>query len=316
MHHSYSSVTSFLLFGYLFFASLPNNHQRYHYFVNSFTTTSFRSTAFGDTHNRLPQQTAFLVKQHTTVIQTNKCLTTTCLSFSSSSVVSSKKIISRIYQPHQVQSRLKLCMVTSSSSVGATVQQTNDSEPGIEEKNDDLEDVPLPTVNGGYSHTTSSKAKISAANKGKVPWNKGRQRSEEEKARIADGVRRRNREKFLAKLVDLGLTEEEYEEQKKEERRKKDAERRARKTPKGGYTPTEETKAKISTILKEKWANGEMKKRSYTGPFRKGFSHSEETKEKIRQALKKKWAEVCFLHSFVDKSKIVLLIHLFLVHPK
>jgi len=153
-------------------------------------------------------------------------------------------------------------------------------------------DVPLPTVNGGYSHTAASRAKISAANKGKTPWNKGKTRSEQVKQRIAEGVRRKNRERFLAKLQDMGLTEEEFELQKKEERRKKDAERRARLTEKGGYRPTEETKQKISKILKEKHAKGEIqRKRTYNGPFRKGFTHSEETKEKIRISLKKKWAE-------------------------
>jgi len=90
----------------------------------------------------------------------------------------------------------------------------------------------------------------------------------------------------------MGLDEEEYEAQKKEERRQKDAERKSRKTENGGYRPTQETKEKISKILKEKFANGEIKKRTYNGPFRKGFTHSEETKEKIREALRKKWAEV------------------------
>lgn len=44
---------------------------------------------------------------------------------------------------------------------------------------------------------------ISAANKGKKPWNKGRQRSAEE------------RERFLQNLKDLGLTKSEYEQQKR-----------------------------------------------------------------------------------------------------
>ena len=154
------------------------------------------------------------------------------------------------------------------------------------------EDVPLPTVNGGYTHTSASKAKISAANKGKTPWNKGKTRSEEVKARIAEGVRRRNRERFLAKLAEEGITEEEFNERKKAERRKKDAERRARKTAKGGYTPTEETKKKISHILKTKYANGEIKRRPRDpSTIRKGFKHSEETKQKIRETLKRKWAE-------------------------
>ncbi len=154
-------------------------------------------------------------------------------------------------------------------------------------------DIPMPTAAGGFSHTTASKAKISAANKGKTPWNKGKARSEEVKARIAEGVRRKNRERFLKKLENLGLTEEEYEQKKKEERRQKDAERRARKTANGGYKLTDETKKKISKALKEKHAKGEIKKREYKGPFRKGFQHSEETKAKIRETLKRKWAEVC-----------------------
>jgi hypothetical protein len=152
-------------------------------------------------------------------------------------------------------------------------------------------DIPMPTANGGFSHTSASRAKIGAANKGKTPWNKGRKRSEEDKARIAAGVRARNREKFLQKLQDMGLTEEEYEEEKKEARRVKDAERRSRRTEKGGYRPTEETKAKISRILKEKHARGEIKPRTIDpSKVRRGFTHSDETKQKISEALRKRWA--------------------------
>ncbi|KAL9179293.1 hypothetical protein ACHAXT_008583 [Thalassiosira profunda] len=162
---------------------------------------------------------------------------------------------------------------------------------GSAENNTSL-DIPKPTANGGFTHTSLSRAKISAANKGKKPWNKGKARSDEVKARIAAGVRRRNREKFLSKLAEEGITEEEYAERKKEERRKKDAERRARRTAKGGYTPTEETKKKISKILKEKYANGEVKRKPRDpSKVRRGFKHSEETKQKIRESLKRKWAE-------------------------
>jgi hypothetical protein len=158
--------------------------------------------------------------------------------------------------------------------------------------NDNNPDVPHPTAAGGYSHTTASRAKISAANKGKTPWNKGKARSEEVKPRIAEGVRRKNRERFLAKLAEEGITEEEYEQQKKENRRKTDAERRARKTANGGYKPTEETKKKISAILKEKYASGEIVRKSRDPTkVRRGFSHSEETKAKIAETLRRKWAE-------------------------
>lgn len=185
---------------------------------------------------------------------------------------------------HHQQNPLHATDITDASRQSLALEET--------ETPDQTLDIPIPTANGGYSHTAASKAKISAANKGKTPWNKGKTRSDEVKQKIAEGVRRKNRERFLAKLKEMGLTEEEYEQQKKEERRKKDAERRARMTENGGYRPTEETRQKISKILKDKHARGEIKKKTYNGPFRKGFTHSEETKEKIRNSLKKKWAEV------------------------
>ena len=168
----------------------------------------------------------------------------------------------------------------------------NASRNGVDVTNDSVNssrDVPRPTPNGGFTHTPTSKAKISAANKGKVPWNKGKSRSEEDKARIAAGVRARNREIFLKKLQDLGLTEEEYEDYKKEQRRQRERERRARKTAKGGYKPTEETKKKISEIMKEKHRRGEVKRPKR--PSRTGYSPSPETRKKISESLKKKWAE-------------------------
>jgi NUMOD3 motif len=153
-------------------------------------------------------------------------------------------------------------------------------------------DVPQPTENGGYSHTKASKAKIGAANKGKIPWNKGRERSPEEKARIAAGVRARNRENFMQQLSEMGITEEEYEERKKDERRNKDAERRARRTENGGYRPTDETRAKISKILKEKHARGEITRRAADpSKVRRGFTQSEETKRKISESLRMRWSK-------------------------
>lgn len=174
----------------------------------------------------------------------------------------------------------------ANGSIGVYAQKIANVPPLI-----DLDDVPQPTENGGFSHTASSRAKISAANKGKTPWNKGKHRSEEVKARIAAGVRARNRERFLQKLKDQGITEEQYNGQKKAERAKKDAERRARRTAKGGYRPTEETRAKISKILKEKHAKGEIKPRKVDpNKVRKGFTHSEETRAKISASLRERWA--------------------------
>ena len=168
---------------------------------------------------------------------------------------------------------------------GTILQDNNDHDVAVM-------DTPMPTANGGYTHTTLSKAKISAANKGKTPWNKGKERSPQVKASIAAGVRASNRARLLQKLKDMGMTEEQYETQKELERQAKQNESKARRTENGGYRPTEETRQKISDILKAKWANGEIK-RGQVDPakVRRGFSHSDETKAKIRESLKKKWAD-------------------------
>jgi hypothetical protein len=72
------------------------------------------------------------------------------------------------------------------------------------------------TDKGGYSHTTLSKKRISEANSGNKPWNFGKRRSSADKAKIAAGVRARNRTILLQKLKRLGITEEEYLIKKKE----------------------------------------------------------------------------------------------------
>jgi NUMOD3 motif len=178
----------------------------------------------------------------------------------------------------------------SNDSVWAN-QSDSDLESLMYGTDDDVDEVPQPTENGGFSHTKASRAKISAANKGKTPWNKGVHRTEEAKAKIGMGVRARNRERFLEKLAAMGLTEQEYEEQKRKERREKEAERRARKTEKGGYRPTEETKRRISSVLKQKHAAGEIKRRTINPEnVRRGFTHSEETRRKISASLRSRWA--------------------------
>ena len=164
------------------------------------------------------------------------------------------------------------------------------------------DDVPKPTSNGGYTHTASSKAKISEANRGKTPWNKGRKRSAEDKARISAGVKARNREKLLKKIADMGMTEEEYNAKLEEDKRRIAEEKAKRRTAKGGYIPTAETKAKISKILLEKHKNGEIKKRSRasSSATRKGKKHSEETKKKISMSLKARWQGVSLSHFYCN----------------
>lgn len=81
---------------------------------------------------------------------------------------------------------------------------------------------------GGYAHKSSSKAKISMANAGNTPWNIGKERSSADRAKIAAGVRARNRGVLLEKLKQLGMTEEEYLKKKKEVKYIRERVRRAK----------------------------------------------------------------------------------------
>jgi len=99
---------------------------------------------------------------------------------------------------------------------------------------EDNEDTYMPTVvrktdNGGYLHTKRSRARIAKANRGNIPWNKGRVRSEADKAKISAGVRARNRGILLAKLEKVGLTEDQWNTKRKEIKYLRERLRRAKK---------------------------------------------------------------------------------------
>ena len=59
-------------------------------------------------------------------------------------------------------------------------------------------------IHQGRPHTAESRAKISAANKGKTPWNKGLGHSEETKARIRERTKQ-VRKTYHNKYLFVGL---------------------------------------------------------------------------------------------------------------
>ena len=59
------------------------------------------------------------------------------------------------------------------------------------------------TEAGGRPHTATSRARISAANKGKEPWNKGGRHSEETRRKIAEGARNAARKRREATALSL-----------------------------------------------------------------------------------------------------------------
>eukprot|EP00934_Nitzschia_sp_Nitz4_P005033 Nitzschia sp. Nitz4//scaffold328_size19456//9639//11099//NITZ4_008721-RA/size19456-processed-gene-0.10-mRNA-1//1//CDS//3329547974//5023//frame0 len=148
------------------------------------------------------------------------------------------------------------------------------------------------TENGGFSHTPASRAKISAANKGKIPWNKGKSHTEELKAKIRAGVLARLRDRFVLKLQKEGITEQEYHERKQEEERKKQQTKMERRTKRGGLLHSQETKAKLSQMKKEQYAKGLLS--GAIGSFvgnRNGKAHTDATRQKISASLKARWKD-------------------------
>jgi len=141
----------------------------------------------------------------------------------------------------------------------------------------------------GHAHTEESKAKISAANKGKTPWNKGRKHSPETLEKIRQKTKEAMRKKKEKKALDLGyISLEEYEEVLKTQ--KKEKKEKSRK-------PSEETRKKISAKLKARWADPEYREKAKGRSLKNlnnqvGFSnrtHSEETRRKIAERTRQNW---------------------------
>ena len=186
----------------------------------------------------------------------------------------------------------------------------------------------------GHPHTPESRAKISAANKGKMPWNKGREHTEETRRRISEGTRRalvvRQQEQEAAERAELEelrlrdpqeharrIAVAEAEEAEKRERRERRAQREMRRAAalaspprpraavaragspraQGGATRprgaprapgesffTDEARARISASLKQRWLDPEYRAR------RANKTVSAETRAKLSRVMKEKWA--------------------------
>ena len=135
----------------------------------------------------------------------------------------------------------------------------------------------------GRPHTPESRAKISAANAGKVPWNKGGSHSEETKLKIAEAAKRNAVRRREAKATAVGLTLEELDAKEAED---KAARANRPKPPMPAFV-----RAKIGAKLKSKWADPDYRRKMSTVPRRHRTDQSPETKKKISESLKKKWAE-------------------------
>jgi len=135
----------------------------------------------------------------------------------------------------------------------------------------------------GRPHTESSRAKISAANKGKVPWNVGKSHSEETRLLIAEKTREAMLRRKNLKLQELGMTQEDYELQRLQQKKEK-----KRSMVKGGLT--EEGRKRISESVKERWKDPEYRAK-YSVANKGARNHSDATRARISEAITLKWKQ-------------------------
>jgi hypothetical protein len=137
----------------------------------------------------------------------------------------------------------------------------------------------------GRPHSAESKAKISAANKGKQPWNVGKVHSEETKRRIAEKTKEAMLKRKVEQAALLGMSLEEYSNRNKVTKEQKHS---SHTSEKRGIT--EDGRRRISESLKKRWQDPAYRERIlYSGAFNR--SHSPETKARISEAIKLKWQD-------------------------
>ncbi|KAI2507830.1 Intron-encoded nuclease repeat 2 [Fragilaria crotonensis] len=125
------------------------------------------------------------------------------------------------------------------------------------------------TNKGGYAHTKRSRARISKANTGNTPWNKGRQRSEADKAKIAAAVRARNQAILTEKLKLFNMTEEEFRAKQKEIKYLRERVRRAKQNSKKLAEQLDASTLSLQVKLDEAIALRDQVVNTKTKPFDK-----------------------------------------------
>ena len=150
----------------------------------------------------------------------------------------------------------------------------------------DLDVIVRQPVTNGTPHSAESRAKISAANKGKKPWNTGKQHSEETKRRIAEKTKEAMVRRKEAQALALGVTVEQLE-------AKKEAERVEKKRAKDATRVkglTDDGRRRLSESLKKRWQDPTFRQ-AYMESAKGNRNHSTDTKARISEAIKQKWLD-------------------------
>eukprot|EP01031_Cornospumella_fuschlensis_P033214 gene33214-40186_t len=184
-----------------------------------------------------------------------------------------------------------------------SVSNANSEPPEI---GDNVNEKKRTRKSSAHPQSAEARAKISAANKGKIPWNLNRHHSAETRRKIAESTLRYVYKKKLEKATAIGLTTvEQYEAYLKEEKRKLKRARHAEMT--------EIRRQRMSEIMKLRWQDPAVRAKynsSRSSPMRPGepnlalegnsrsnetekrrVPHFDEWRAKISTTLKKRWED-------------------------
>lgn len=151
----------------------------------------------------------------------------------------------------------------------------------------------------GHPHTAESRAKISAANKGKTPWNQGLKHSEETRARIAEGTRRA----MLRKAQERKEAQERLRHEQPEEYAKLVAAKAAMVVAKAKVAEERRLEREVKKAAATKAAAAARREmRSQNRSLRRArvstgsggrvnFTFTDEQKARISASLKARWAD-------------------------
>ena len=157
---------------------------------------------------------------------------------------------------------------------------------------------------GGRPHTPESRAKISAANKGRVPWNSGRKHSEETRRRIAEGTRRamlrkaqekhEAREKLRAE--DPEAFQKLVEEEEKAEAEAEAAARAKRKArqelrAQAAAQRRQQRRTEQDSTINATSGRKVRRARVSTGGGRVNFTFTAESRARISESLRRRWQD-------------------------
>ncbi len=144
----------------------------------------------------------------------------------------------------------------------------------------------VPEIPRAFMHNSQARAKISEANKGKRPWNLGKNQTEETRRKIAETLAKRGAEIKAGKAAALNLTIQEYDRQRK---RKNARNQKMAKLAKINVTRID-WKVVMSERMKERWKDPEYRERL----CRRNTTVSERTRKKISDYMKEKWKDPVF----------------------